>query len=327
MEKYIFSKQNSIQLKGIACLMIVLHHFLHLTGGTNNIITYIIGSHFGYIFVSLFFLLSAYGLTESELNKKSNFYTFLKKRLLRVYIPFIYINIFTLFIYELIQYKSFSFFDVILHIIGIKLIDPFLWYILVSLLLYVLFWISFQVKSNANKLFILLSLVIIYMLFAHFYFNFYSNSYFSVLSFPLGMFCSLYKNEIAVILEKKLYFLYYSIYGFSILILFFIFHKLGWQIIKTICMSFIFVPLYLIISYKNELNLPLLNFIGNISYEIYLVHMKVFILIGLYIPLYKNLIVFLFIVILIAYLFNQIFNFINIFTTRRINLNRLFIRN
>ena len=92
-------KNASTQWKGIACLMIVLHHYLHLTGdyapGTfyQHPVGYIISAHFGYIFVSLFFFLSGYGLAESETRKPTTLTEFAQRRLTRIYVPFVLTNL------------------------------------------------------------------------------------------------------------------------------------------------------------------------------------------------------------------------------------------
>jgi peptidoglycan/LPS O-acetylase OafA/YrhL len=299
------TRSNAIFLKAIACMMIVVHHYFHLNGIHSNIFTYIISAHFGYIFVSLFFLLSAYGLTESESNVNNNFFQFIKKRLLRVYYPVVLINILTIILYYICGYEVFSIDDICLYILGIKLIDPFLWYVNVSLLFYVFFWISFRME-NSYKVIMLFFLSIIYMLIAHFYLKLPGNLYMSVLSFPIGMCCSLYKYQISRFVASNLFYLYYFIYVIGVLTLFFVFHKMGCQIIKTICMSFILVPFYFYLAQFNLLKSKVLNFIGGISYEIYLVHLKVFILLGFFIIEYRSLWLFITIVIAISFIFNRV---------------------
>lgn len=302
----VISKSCSNQLKGIASIMIVIHHYVHLSGIVGGIVAYIISAHFGYISVSLFFLLSAYGLTESESMKNSSFLFFIKRRLLKIYKPFIIINIITIFIYLLIGHMQFTLLSAGKYLIGIKLIDPLLWYIIVSMMLYVFFWISFQFKKDIYKVIILTLLCVAYMLVGHFYMKLPGNIYVSVLSFPIGMACSLYAAQIVAVLKSNRFIIYYLLYIVLDISLFFVFHKLGFQILKTIVLSFMLIPTYLFISYRNILKSKIFMFLGNISYETYLVHNKVFILMGIYIINYRNFPIFLIIVLLVALSFNYL---------------------
>lgn len=300
--------------------MIAIHHYVHFASNSHNIVTYIISAHFGYLFVSLFFLLSAYGLTEAESAKRQSFGLFLKKRLFKICQPFIIMNIIALAIYGLVGYRTFSAKDVFLYTFGIKLIDPVCWYILVSLMLYIFFWISFQFKRNCYRVAVLLLLSVLYMLAGHFYFHLPENIYMSVLSFPLGMSLSLYKEQIWQWIRNRYFLVYNAVYVFAILAVAFGFHKLGINMFQTICMSFILVPTYLFISYKDVLKLKVLDFFGNISYEIYLVHMKVLVLMRLFISGYTNLASFMLLVLVFAYLFSLFLSFINKRKTNKVIL-------
>jgi acetyltransferase-like isoleucine patch superfamily enzyme len=69
------SKTASFNIKGIACLGIAIHHYIHFAG----ISTYFLTCFFSLccaFFVSVFFFLSGYGLTKSLECKKSTFFSF-----------------------------------------------------------------------------------------------------------------------------------------------------------------------------------------------------------------------------------------------------------
>jgi peptidoglycan/LPS O-acetylase OafA/YrhL len=306
-----FSKSSSLQLKGFASIMIVVHHFLHLTIDKPNLITYFISAHFGYIFVSLFFLLSAYGITETETVRATSFKVFLKKRVFKIYKPFVIVNLLTLMLYSVTGYQKYTFIQTFLCLFGVSLIDPFLWYIVMLILLYILFWVSFQVRSNSTKLVLLSTLCLVTMFASALIFKFPSNIYVSILSFPVGMACSLFKREINFFISGSRFYVLYALYTIAMILIFYLLHRLGFQLIKTIIMSMIPIPFYLKIASSNLLETKLLSFLGAISFEIYLVHMKVFVVMGLYLTQYKNLSIFLLIVIVSAYCLKYAFSIID----------------
>jgi peptidoglycan/LPS O-acetylase OafA/YrhL len=82
--------------KGVAILAIVL---FHLIGGYLNVNPLIIkASGFGGAGVHVFFFCSGFGLMYSQLKKPLNFTGFIKKRFLKIYIPYIIIVIISYFI-------------------------------------------------------------------------------------------------------------------------------------------------------------------------------------------------------------------------------------
>ena len=107
------SKDDTKLYKGFAILAIMLHNFLHLLPPETsenemdflasrvtsfiNIITttpeYVpqaLASFLGHYAVQIFIFLSAYGLTVSYSEKKTSYFPFLKKRLLKIYPAFIF---------------------------------------------------------------------------------------------------------------------------------------------------------------------------------------------------------------------------------------------
>jgi peptidoglycan/LPS O-acetylase OafA/YrhL len=81
MNEIQISKETSNLIKGAACLLIVAHHFCSwLDGkGYNGFLIDFIGSRGGVLGVTIFFFLSAWGLSESQNKNSISIYTFCKK--------------------------------------------------------------------------------------------------------------------------------------------------------------------------------------------------------------------------------------------------------
>lgn len=80
-----FSKDYSTVIKGLCCVIVV---FVHVPDGFKNTVQDLIGS-FAYICVTIFFMLSAYGLRYSFENKEGYSKTFFKNRVLVLLVPYI----------------------------------------------------------------------------------------------------------------------------------------------------------------------------------------------------------------------------------------------
>ena len=85
----ILDKEQSLAIRAVCCIIVVLVHVPQQHG---NFIQDAIGS-FGYIAVTLFFMLSAYGLKYSVENKKDYLKNFWRNRVLILLIPFWLVNI------------------------------------------------------------------------------------------------------------------------------------------------------------------------------------------------------------------------------------------
>ncbi|MCC8098523.1 MAG: acyltransferase [Clostridiales bacterium] len=80
-----FSKDYTTVLKGLCCVIVV---FVHVPDGFKNTVQDLIGS-FAYICVTIFFMLSSYGLRYSFENKEGYSKTFFKNRVLVLLVPYI----------------------------------------------------------------------------------------------------------------------------------------------------------------------------------------------------------------------------------------------
>jgi peptidoglycan/LPS O-acetylase OafA/YrhL len=301
------SQNVSQLLKGLACLVIVLHHY------SQYVLRYHISDFFiykifstsgGYLGVALFFFLSGYGLMESEQRHHLALKEFLIKRYWKIYKPVLIINIATIAIYWSIgffNYKGLS--DFLIKIFSITALDGILWYVKVLFIFYAIFYfISLTKKYKAIGIvlatigYILICIII----------DVQSWYYISVPAFTIGVLVSIYKNLVHKYLQMwKTWIIFIFVY----IILIFIFYKTMDIFLPIHAINNIFFLSILLIFLANvSIIINRKSFLGKISYEIYLTHMKVFkicningkiINVWIYIPL----------VILVGTIFHYITNF------------------
>lgn len=87
----LFSKDYTSVLKGICCIIVVM---VHIRDGYMNPLQEAIGS-FGYICVTLFFMISGYGMQLSFEKKTDYLHHFWRNRLLALLVPCFLINVFS----------------------------------------------------------------------------------------------------------------------------------------------------------------------------------------------------------------------------------------
>ena len=174
---------NTDFLRGLAILMIIVMHScanMHDAKGFSSL---------GGIGVSLFLMLSAYGLSESY--KKNGIQGFLKKKMLRIWIPyalFLVVVTCTQGKFDLFGSKSFY--------LDIFCIKTSYWFISFLMYNYLLFWITKKINKQwfSCALFFIFGIVI---------FGFDDRIRAEqVLSFPAGLVLSNYKDEIKAYIES-----------------------------------------------------------------------------------------------------------------------------
>ena len=145
MPTFYISKESSNIIKGLACMLIILHHYCQSLNGLNvsNFIIDTIALRGGVTGVAIFFFLSAYGLSESQSKKRSNFIEFVKRRLSKVFIPLVITNLIYYFILLGNNLIFFSLKTFPLYITNIKILDGVTWFCNVIFFFYLFFYISF----------------------------------------------------------------------------------------------------------------------------------------------------------------------------------------
>lgn len=185
--KAFISKETSDILKALCCIIIVLHHFaLRCENGWLVTRFFAIGG--GSFSLPIFFILSSYGIIKSELKNGTNLISFIKKRFLKILVPFWIVNFVTVLVYGLISPKnllleeladhrinpnfvlvgSASIIEKLKMCIGLIEIDGAMWFVYFILISYFVFFISkslFPLKRMPKSFFILY--IVLFLVFFH----------------------------------------------------------------------------------------------------------------------------------------------------------------
>lgn len=272
---------NSLALKGFASVVIVLHHYVQYTAiGRSNLCTEFLGSVCGYIAVALFFFLSGYGLMESEKRRKLSVGAFLKRRLSRVYVPFVITNVLIIMVLWGIGHYEATVGNIMAHTLGLRLIDSVTWFVPVTLLFYLFVLLLSGVQERWHKACGMAGLgvayIVIGMLVGVPFYAFVSSP-----AFPLGYIASLYSHEICQTIQG-------AVRAVMLVVCAVAFALLSWTM-----MGHIAVQGHLLHAVIGANNIALVGIVvltfagkdykwlrckwlGDISYEIYLCHAKVF---------------------------------------------------
>ena len=161
--KYITSvpeEQTEIQLQRnftdilrfVACCMVAIGHYSGYAIaklGANNIFYDIAAAQFGYLGVALFFFLSGYGLMKSVSNKTPSFVSFLSRRLSRTYLPAVLVSILWLIISILVTGGG----DLLCnqqYFLGViwRFNDEVMWFVQTIIVLYLFFYLYIYLCSH-----------------------------------------------------------------------------------------------------------------------------------------------------------------------------------
>lgn len=142
----VFTADTSKCLQGICALCVILHHLSQNKAFSQN---HVIGffEQIGFLFVAVFFFCSGFGLIRS-LNTKSNYLDgFVKKRIVPILIAFFVMNLIYAF-YRFVSGAQLPVAQWITGILGLVLLNDQAWYVVVILIMYTIFYISFKHIKN-----------------------------------------------------------------------------------------------------------------------------------------------------------------------------------
>lgn len=247
MNKKISYIQTNI-IKGIAILLVLLGHL--------NIVDK--GGCYG---VTLFLFISGYGLMCSYI--KNGLSQFWRKRIKGVWIPYLLVTI----LWIIIDYFCGTIYNLptmISSLLGLNnVVDITMWYIKFLIYWYLLFFLIFKfVKNNNFKIIFLLGAAVFCFLLCKInFFAPYSEGAVYFIFFPLGV---IYK-----FFEERLENVKYN-YDLPVLLLLLIFIKRTDTISIVVSNLFFCYLVIKIVLISDSIKNKLLVFLGNVSYEIYL---------------------------------------------------------
>lgn len=297
------SKDNTNLLRGVCVLLILIHHFSQQLFDVSYLKPF---KYIGVFAVALFFFLSSYGMTVSLTKNPDYLKNFLFKRFSKIYIPYLIINTITLIIMVLFYDASYTILDVVLFVSGFKLIDASLWFVHRILIYYIVFYLSFKFFSKKKALISVFLFTIVYCVIC-FQFGRGIWEFRTAFSFPLGILFGLYHNKIYKLATSN----YIKITALCALCFFSTVYLYGftdvYPLITSALTAVFSILLVLLLLMKVNIVSKPFSFLGNISYEIYLVHMKVLVISYSIVHITQSyfLYVYLGIVVLVAFLFNK----------------------
>lgn len=295
----ILSLDTSNLIKAICCIVIIMHHYA-LCVNIPLLGTYF-GSQSGNQALMLFMLMSGFGVVKSELIHRSTMKTFLKKRFLKLLIPFWIVNLLTIITYSLINPQKpfgvnldeirvwdyfwnfgtghYVFLDYVMLFLGFKEVDGAYWFLEVILYSYIVFLITKSLFDLKKKKVYALSfytiLIALFGIFAY-YQQLPAQYYRNLWPLVLGFYLAIYENKLilkmnnvkAIILTILLTNIYFVLYTYIV-------HDLS---LKTfvgidIVLFVTFMLSYLLRKYSIS-KTSFLSEIAILSYLIYLWHIK-----------------------------------------------------
>lgn len=260
------SLNNSNAMKGLAAVVVVLHHVSQRIDNPGYLFLF---RYVGYLSVSLFFFYSGYGLMKSYESKRNYLDGFWMNRMPKIIIPFILSNILFLLIHIVLVGTKFSVYDIFSYILGIRLIDSYKWYIIAIVIFYIGFYFLFK-YYNRNKAILGIFLLITCYSFACRLLGKESWWYNVAYCFLIGIIFGAYYKSIFSIIRKK-----YIIVTLGMSLIFistFVLNVFKGNIFILAISSSCFVLVCICLLMKFDIGNKVINLLGNISYEIYLVH-------------------------------------------------------
>ena len=279
INKEYLSIKTSQDWKGVFALVVILHHLSQVT--VDGVFFWGFG-YVGYLAVAVFFFLSGYGLQKKHIMDSSYSKTFLTKRIRTIVIPYIII---TMVYWGLHSFGGniYSLKDVLLLFVQGKPIVKYSWYVINILFLYLSFYISMKITKKNHK-FMILGAIVSYVIWLCFCINqsFGTWWYNSTQLFVVGIIWAIYEQRIVAFIK-----LHFNIVSIFVTVAFAVCFFFGYTIneylislIFNLMAAILFTVLVLMLSMKIQIGNNILDFIGSISFEMYLTHGLFIILCG-----------------------------------------------
>lgn len=256
--------------KGIAAILIVLHHLSQRVKVSGP---FVILGYIGFILVAVFFFISGYGLSYGAQYKHDYFKGFFRKRLFPVLVPYWIVN--TIYIvFDLIKGTVFTPMEYVLSFVGVGTITG-TWFVTSILIMYIIFWIAFISKKSYS----ILGLCLIGYCIICFNLNLHSSYTASIAAFALGVLWNKIDRRTISWIRERYYLKLLIILGtfgmmfFGRLVLSAKgFNNVILQMILRNFISVLFIFVLVAVTQTVQFTGKTLEWLGNISYELYLVH-------------------------------------------------------
>lgn len=174
---------HSNQAKGVAILLIIVGHlWVHVSLEKPGLV-------FSGEGVSLFLILSGYGLIMSHLASAYTLKRFFFKRISRIFYLYWLVTILVIALDYLVLNRTYSFFDILLTTVGINLnettkhLDYARWYITFILFWYIIFYLSTRLQSREHSMLFICTVALLLFPLDYYIMHF---GWYQICSFPAG---------------------------------------------------------------------------------------------------------------------------------------------
>ena len=151
------SKESFTQMKAIACIGIVISHAINANDPTS-----IKWLACGYLWVGVFFFMSGYGFVYSFTHRNNYLNNVLKNKFCKVYIPFMFAELVFMVVDGQIMGTGIG--EIIQMIIGLKLANTVLWYVVEIIVFWLLSVLLLKIDRLSMKTYVI-SMVVVYIAF------------------------------------------------------------------------------------------------------------------------------------------------------------------
>ena len=273
--KTLFDRNDTEIIRGVSMLMIIIYHtanylyYQHPDEATCMLPIYFT-QQLGYLGTGLFFFLSGYGMICSLRHNRVD-RSYIKKKCNSIFLPFVlsWIVFLTfLFVFDRNLLQA----DLWLKFISLSTPNGILWFYNVIVALYIIVLLLFRFSKNEKlNIAIVFSLTLAYIPIANCA-GLSSWWYNSILCFPIGMVCAVYK----FIIEKYAFrIVIVSTAGFVVLYMFI--ECLRYPVLFQIVLApLLAIAVSTIVKYLPPLKNRFISFVGNKSLYFYLLHSWVY---------------------------------------------------
>lgn len=274
-KEFRLNKDCTLYLKGIAIILVIISHMIQRELFDIPFLEW--GGQMG---VTIFLLLSGYGLAKSYQEKGLN--NFFYKRICSVFVPYFIVTFIWVIIDNAILKQGYSIKIIAAALLGFdysRTVDPSMWYITYILLWYAAFFIVFSMKVRKEiKILLLLSIS------AVLFFCFPSLSLLSAFKyqfkiyafmFPLGIVAGLYLDKILNKLKHHQFLLLLSCMATGFVCFILLLSPNGSSVspevlfARNICWGIGIISTFILLANQN-FKLKPLKIIGEYSFELYL---------------------------------------------------------
>ena len=255
-----FSTKATLPIRAVLSIGIIAHHTEYWQFST-----------WGGVIVACFFFISGYGLLKSYKQKKEEYLkNFIKKRMAKICIPFIYAILFFHTLNLCVLHKEYETMIPSLLIGNTYIVLPSSWFVFAIIIVYLVFWCIAKIFTDEKV--IILSFTIstfIFCIISKQILHFGNWWQISALATPLGMIVGSFEDIICrfICAYKKSIILISA----CIIPILYIFSLLCKYHLYITCLIFPLYILLLIYIKGTSANNKIINYIGKISFEIYLV--------------------------------------------------------